>query len=73
MIILLLYANDVVLFANTLGDAQKLMKALEKFCIYTKLGVNSSKTKILLVKIQKRDKPCIIYNSEPLECVESFK
>ena len=58
---LLLYADDVVFFANTLGDAQKLMKALENFCVHTKLSVNSSKTKIMLVKSQKRDKPCIIY------------
>ena len=34
VIMLLLYADDVVLLANTLGDAQKLMKALEIFaCI----------------------------------------
>ena len=31
VIMLLLYADDVVLLANTLGDALKLMKALE-FC-----------------------------------------
>ena len=41
--------------------------------MHTKLSVNSSKTKIMLVKSQKRDKPCIMYNNEPLECVESFK
>ena len=28
VIMLLLYADDVVLFANTLGDAQKLVKVL---------------------------------------------
>ena len=27
----------------------------------------------MLVKSHKRDKPCIMYNNEPLECVESFK
>ena len=37
--------------------------------MHTKLSVNSSKTKIMLVKSQKRD----MYNNEPLECVESFK
>ena len=35
-IMLLLYADDVVCFANTLGYAQKLMKALETFYIRTK-------------------------------------
>ena len=41
--------------------------------MHTKLSVNSSKTKIMLVKSQKRDKSCILYNNEPLEYVESFK
>ena len=39
----------------------------------TKLSVDSSKTKIMFVKSQKKDKPCIIYNDNLLECVESFK
>ena len=47
----LLSADDVVLFANTLGDVQKIMKALEEFCIHTKLIVNNSKTKIMLVRL----------------------
>ena len=54
VIMLLLYADDVVFFANTLEDAQKLMKALEIFCMHTKLSVNISKTKIMLVKSPKR-------------------
>ena len=34
VIMLLLYVDDVVFFANTFGDAHKLMKALEFFaCI----------------------------------------
>ena len=72
VIMLLLYVDDVVLFANTLGDAQNIMKALENFCMHTTLSFNSSKTKIMFVKTQKRDKPCIMYNNEPLECGESF-
>jgi hypothetical protein len=73
VIMLLLYADDVMFLANTLGDAQKLMKTLEMFCVHTKLNVNSCKTKIMLVKSQNKDKPCIMYKNEPLECVESFK
>ena len=53
VIMLLLYTYDVVFFANTLGDAQKLMKALEKICTHTKLSVNNSK-EIMLVKSQKK-------------------
>ena len=33
-----------MLFANTLGDAQKLMKALDKCCMHAKLSVNISKS-----------------------------
>ena len=73
MIILFLYADDVLLFANTLGDAQNLMKAIKNFCMHTKLSVNSSKTKIMLVKSQRKDESCIMYNSEALDCMESFK
>ena len=48
------------------------MQALEKTCMHTKLSVNSSKTKTMLVMSQKRDKACIMYNNKPLEYVESF-
>ena len=61
----------MLVFANTLGDAKKLKKELEEFCMHAKLSVNSSKTKIMLVKIQNN--VCIIYNNESLESVESSK
>ena len=41
--------------------------------MYTKLCVNNSKTKIMLVKSQKKDKTCIMFNIKLLECVENFK
>ena len=70
IIMLLLYA-DVLLFAKTLGNALKFKRALFFFpCI---LSVNNSKTKIMLVKSQKKEKPHIIYNNEPFEIVVSFK
>ena len=50
VIMRLLYADEVVLFGNTLGDVEKFMKALGKLCMHTKLSGNNSKTKIMLVK-----------------------
>mgnify|MGYP000356056005 CR=1 FL=1 len=41
--------------------------------MHTKLSVDTFKIKIILVKRQIKDKPCIIYSNEPLEIVESFK
>ncbi|MCO5587893.1 hypothetical protein L7F22_041845 [Adiantum nelumboides] len=73
VIMLLLYADDVVLLAHTLEDAQKLMVVLEKFCLHSGLIVNESKTKVMLVKTNHKEKPCIVYNNETLEVVESFK
>ena len=49
------------------------MNALEKFCMHTTVSVNSSKTKIMLVKGQNKDTPRTMYNNEPLQTVESFK
>ncbi|MCO5609736.1 hypothetical protein L7F22_063968 [Adiantum nelumboides] len=69
VIILLLYADDVMLLAHSLEDAQKRMIALENFCLHSGLIVNGSK----LVKTLNKEKPCIVYNKEPLEVVESFK
>ena len=65
VIMLLLYVDDVVLFANTFGDALKLLRVFEEFaCI---LSVNSSKAKIMPMKSpKKKDKPCIMYHNYTL-------
>ena len=36
----------------------------------TKFNLNRSKTKIMLVKDQNKDKPCIMYSNEPIELTE---
>ena len=56
VIMLLLYVDDVVLFAHSLEDSEKLMDVLEKFCLHSGLIVNGSKTKVisLLQVILKR-------------------
>ncbi|MCO5568183.1 hypothetical protein L7F22_021879 [Adiantum nelumboides] len=59
----------VVLLVHSLEDAQKLMIALENFGLHSGLIVNDSRTKVMLNK----EKPCIVYNQEPFEVVESFK
>ena len=65
VIMLLLYANDVSLFANSLQDAQKLNGIL---------GILSYMTIALKQRLgQNKDKPCIMYNNKPLETMENFK
>ncbi|MCO5586193.1 hypothetical protein L7F22_040132 [Adiantum nelumboides] len=59
VIMLLLYVDDVVLLAHSLEDAQKLMIALENFCLHSGLIVNVSKKKVMLVKTLDKEKPCL--------------
>ena len=49
------------------------MRALEEFYMHSKLSVNSSRTKIMHVQSQTKDKPYIMYNNEPLETMKSLK
>ena len=73
VIMLLLYEDDVVLLAHEVEDAQRLMQVLENFCMHSGLLVDVTITKVMLVKAWDKKNPCIVYNNEPLEVVESFK
>ena len=44
---LLLHADDLVLFANR---STKVYEGIEKFCMLTKLSVNDPKQEIMLIK-----------------------
>ena len=50
VILLLLYADEVVLLAHEVEDAQRLMQVLEIFCMHNGLSVNITKTKVMLCK-----------------------
>ena len=43
------------------------MVQLKESCMHSKLGINIFKTNIMLLKSQRKDKPCNMYNNEPLE------
>ena len=42
-----MYADDIVVLANTVQELQRMMKAVEGFCRRWRLQVNMSKTKVL--------------------------
>ena len=44
---LLLYADDIVVLANSVADLQRMMSAVEGFCRRWRLQVNMSKTKVV--------------------------
>ena len=45
--ILLAYADDIVLFANTPAELRRLLDALYSYCIENKLKINVNKTQIV--------------------------
>ena len=47
-------------------------KGFEMVYKHLKMGVNSSRTEIILIKTQNKEKPCKVYNNQPLEARESF-
>ena len=74
-IILLLFADDMVLFSETRQGLQQGLNRLHDYCVDWGLSVNANKTKCLVFKkggkANARDK--WFYNNEPLETVSSFK
>ena len=49
-LLLLLYADDIVLFAKTAEELQKSLDILEEYYDRWKLTVNKSKTKIVIFR-----------------------
>ncbi|MCO5551454.1 hypothetical protein L7F22_004957 [Adiantum nelumboides] len=73
-LLLLMYADDVVLFGYSIHVLQKLLHSVHAFCDATGLSVNVAKTKVMMVRTHKTaDQPILMYNGQSLEVVDSFK
>jgi len=70
---LLLYADDIVLMAESQEDLQKMMRAVERFCDRYRMEVNASKTKVMVVGTRAVDTLKIVWKGEFLEEVEEYK
>ena len=74
VILLLLYADDVVFFTNTVEWMQQFIEILELFCQDSGLTVNVSKTKMMVVRTkQPKTPPKVFYAGQPIEVVSTFK
>ena len=72
-IILLLFADDMVLFSKDPEELQLLLNKLHVYSCEWGLKVNTAKTKILVFHKRRMNIDFIwIYNGENLEIVESF-
>ena len=74
-IFMLLYADDIVLFANSPDELQEGLDLLFNYCKRWKLKINVAKTKIMVFRrggILPRNL-VFYYDGEPLEIVSKFK
>lgn len=73
-VLILMYADDVVLLAHSVKTLQKLMDILQEFCNVNGLAVNVAKTKAMVIETHNnRDQPIITYKEQEIEIVDSFK
>lgn len=73
-ILLLLYADDTVIFAHSHINLLRKLRALEEYCDLIQLTVNKSKTKILVFKAAGRIRDCPShYRTSKQSCLELVK
>ena len=74
-ILVLMYADDTVIFSNSKEMLQQGLNNLHNYCALWNLNVNSSKTKVTIFGNRKTNISNIkfYYNDELLEIVDSFK
>jgi sorting nexin-29 len=74
-LLVLLYADDTTLLADTPAGLQRAFDALHDYCSKWQLNVNSQKTKVLVFSRRKalRHKLTITYNGSTLEQVFDYK
>ena len=74
-IFMLLYADDIVIFANTQEELQNSLDLMLQYCTRWKLTINISKTKVMVFR-KGGTLPRNLgfyYNGVPLEIVKDFK
>ena len=72
-LLVLLYADDTILLANTRTELQRTLDALQKYCQKWRLEVNPSKTKVVVFHSRNNSRDVFTFNNEELEVVNSFK
>ena len=72
-IIVILYADDTVLFAENENELQDLLNEFQNYCNIWKLDINTEKTKIVIFGDRTRRHNNILIDNKPIEIVDSFK
>lgn len=72
-VIVLLYADDTVLFAESEDELQTLLNDFGKYCDDWRLNVNADKTKVMVFGEKARKNHNVTLNGTRLETVDTFK
>ena len=70
---LLLYADDIVVLAESQEDLQKMMNAVHAFCRRWRLQVNMSKTKVVAFGSEGTSNLCVTWGEDKIEEVDKYK
>ena len=74
VILLLLYADDIVIVSYDVDGMQHLLGALEAFCQSSGLTINVDKTKMMVVStFQPHQYPMLTYKGEHVQFLQNFK
>ena len=73
LVAILLFADDIAMFAYSAKGLQAQLSILQQFCKDRGLDVNVSKTKIVVFEARKTDAPSFFYNTQAIEQVQKFK
>ena len=72
-LVVLLYADDRMLFAESIEELQDLLDKFLIYCSQWKLKVNHEKTKVVIFGDKSKHPSLIKFNDQPLEVVDCFK
>ena len=72
-LLILLYADDTMILADSPDKLQAAINGMEKYCEKWKLKVNVSKTKIIIFGSRKHLVRVYLYNKKQIEIVDYFK
>lgn len=72
-LLILLYADDTIIFSNNEEEFQKSLDAFNEYCELWKLTVNSDKTKIIIFNKRYTNFPHFKLGEREIEVVENYK
>ena len=72
-LLVLLYADDTVIFAENASDMQRSLTAFEKYCTEWKLSVNTYKTKVVIFGSKGRRLPKFKIFDNEIDITDGYK